>query len=207
MTDASKIPLVARWEWRTFARTLEALATRLGPMPLAEPRSSDEIYLLHLAGEHNAKIRGGVLDIKRIDRVSSEGLEQWRPVYKGRFPLARADLAAAFEAWEVRPSVLCRDTYTAQQFEEEIVGPHRDLRIARVSKTRRGFEFAGCMAELATVRVELDTLQSFSLEHEDPQRVLAALRALALDPRANTSYPRALKQALGLAPASAARES
>ena len=49
------------------------------------------------------------------------------------------------------------------------------------------------------------TLESFSLEHEDPTRILAALCMLGLDGHANTNYSLGLSRALGLAHATAQR--
>jgi exopolyphosphatase / guanosine-5'-triphosphate,3'-diphosphate pyrophosphatase len=191
--------IVPRWEWRCFAPSLATIAQAAAMPSDTGCRESDEIYLLDLKETENVKIRDGVLDIKRLRQTDAEGLELWEPAFKGRFPLGRDDLAAASVVWAMPLEALRRETYTIRQFIDEMVSLRSDLRIVRVHKWRRSFTFAGCTAELVRLTVESRTLESFSLEHEDPGRVLAALRKLGLDGRRNTNYPLGLKRVIGLA--------
>ncbi|MGZ5096429.1 MAG: hypothetical protein ACXWCH_35410 [Burkholderiales bacterium] len=161
-------------------------------------RESDEIYLLGRSGTANVKIRDGVLDIKRLRQIDADGLELWEPVFKAHFPLGRSDLAAASAVWPLPLETLARQTYTIEQFIEELIPLRADLRAVRVHKSRRAFTFAGCIAELVRLAVDSRTLESFSLEHEDPKRVLAALLKLGFDGHANTNYSLGLRRALGL---------
>lgn len=165
----------------------------------ATPRESDEIYLLDPRGTQNAKIRDEVLDIKQLHQTDADGLELWEPVFKARFPLSRSDLASASAFWALPLENMARETYTIQQFIDEVIALRADLLVVRIYKSRRGFIFGGCIAEVAKLAVESRALESFSLEHEDPKRILAALRELRLDGHANTNYPLGLKRALGLA--------
>ncbi|MGP8119736.1 MAG: hypothetical protein ACLP8B_04340 [Xanthobacteraceae bacterium] len=190
--------IVPRWEWRCFAPSLATLAEAAAIPRDAAPRDSDEIYLLDPTASDNAKIRGGVLDIKRLRQVDADGLELWEPVFKAGFPLSRSDLAAAFAAWPLSPLALRRETYTIAQFIEQLASLRADLRVVPVHKSRRAFTFAGCSAELVRLAADSRTLESFALEHEDPARVGAALRALGLDAHANTSYSLGLGRALGI---------
>ena len=189
-----------RWEWRTFAQSLPALKKAVGNAAgTAAPRASAEIYLLNLRGPHNAKIRNNVLDIKRLQQVSADGLELWSPAFKGSFPASRAQLGDAFAAWGLAAPAFARDSYTLDQFLAEIVAPHHALRRVEVGKNRSGFEFGNCIAEFAEVVVNGIACESFCLEHENPALILAALRQLHLQPRANINYPEGLKRALGIA--------
>ena len=194
--SASKI--VLRWEWRCFAPSLATIAQAMAIPSDAASRESDEIYVLDLRGTENAKIRDGVLDIKRFPPIDADGLELWEPVFKARFPLSRSDLAAASAVWPLPLETLPRETYTIEQFIEEVISLRADLHVVRVHKSRRVFMFAGCIAELVRLAVESRTLESFSLEHEDPKRILAALLTLGLDGHANTNYSLGLRRALGL---------
>ena len=194
--SANKI--IPRWEWRCFAPSLATIAQALAIPSDATSQESDEIYVLEPRGTENAKIRGGVLDIKRLRQIDADGLELWEPVFKARFPLSRSDLAAASAVWALPLETLPRETYTIEQFIEEVISLRADLHVVRVHKSRRAFTFAGCIAELVRVAVESRMLESFSLEHEDPTRVLAALRTLGLDGHANTNYSLGLRRALGL---------
>jgi hypothetical protein len=52
---------------------------------------------------------------------------------------------------------------------------------------------------LVQLSIDSQRLESFSLEHEDPARIIDALNELALDSRASTNYQAGLRAALGLA--------
>jgi hypothetical protein len=190
--------IVPRWEWRCFAPSLATIAQAVAIPSDAASRESDEIYVLDPRGTESAKIREGVLDIKRLRQIGADGLELWEPVFKARFPLSRSDLAAASAVWPLPLETVRRETYTIEQFIEEVISLRPDLRVVPVHKSRRAFAFAGCIAELVRLAVESRTLESFSLEHEDPTRILAALLTLGLDGHANTNYSLGLRRALGV---------
>jgi exopolyphosphatase / guanosine-5'-triphosphate,3'-diphosphate pyrophosphatase len=201
----STITIVPRWEWRCFAPSLTTLAQAASLPADAAPRDSDETYILDLSGRlsDNIKIRDGVLDVKRLLQTDTAGLELWEPVPKARFPLSRNDLAAVFGPWMPPPAALTRASYALEQLVADIVAPQPALRVVEVHKSRRGFGFAGCLAELAQISAGSVRLESFSLEHEDRKRLLAALQTLGLDSHANTNYILGLKRALGLEHAAA----
>ena len=190
--------IIPRWEWRTFSASLAALERAIGPMADVAPRNSSEIYILSLHGPQNAKLRGGLIDIKRLQQVDDDGLELWEPVFKAKFPLGRCDIAVAFSELHLPLPALSRDSYTIEEFFNSLIAAQPALRVARVDKSRRGFDFQGCIAEFVRLSVESRSLQSFSLEHQDRSLILAALEKLGLDSHANTSYPLGLKRALGL---------
>lgn len=190
---ASGEKIVPRWEWRCFAPSLEGLAQRAGLPPGAPAHESDEVYILALdrAVADNIKIRGGVLDVKRLRQTNQDGLEQWEPIVKASFPVRRQEIAALFPG--LAPA---KEAYSVAEL-VEFAAARPALRAIAVHKSRRGFSFGGCIAELARITGEGLALDSFSLEHEDPGRVATALGALRLDGRANTSYPVGLARALG----------
>jgi len=194
--DLDKI--IPRWEWRIFSANLDALERAIGPLADVVPRDSSEIYVLSLHGPQNAKLRDGVIDIKRLQQVDDNGLELWEPVFKAKFPLDRSDIAIAFSEWHLPLPSFNRDSYTIGEFLNSLIAAEPALRVARVDKSRRGFVFQGCIAEFVRLSVDLRPLQSFALEHEDRSLISAALEQLGLDGRANTNYPLGLKRALGL---------
>lgn len=191
--------IVPRWEWRCFAPSLEALARAAGLPPDAASRESDEIYLLDLLRTENAKIRDEILDIKRLHDIDVDGLELWEPVFKARFPIGHRELAAAFEAFGLHVAAGPRESYAIDQFLAEVIAPRPDFRVVHVHKARRGFTCDRCIAEFVQLKVEGRALESFSLEHEDPALISAALQRLGVDSHGNTSYPTGLKRALGVA--------
>ena len=72
---ASKDQIIPRWEWRTFSASLAARERAIGPLADVAPRNSSEIYILSLHGPQNAKLRDGLIDIKRLQQVDDDGLE------------------------------------------------------------------------------------------------------------------------------------
>jgi exopolyphosphatase / guanosine-5'-triphosphate,3'-diphosphate pyrophosphatase len=192
--------VVPRWEWRTFAKSLKALEASIPAAACALLRPSEEIYLLNLRGPHNAKIRGGILDIKQLQIVNAEGLELWRPAFKGAFPLSQAKLQDAFAAWALPQPQFSGEAYTLERFLEEIAVCSADLRITHVCKNRRGFSLGGCTAEFVDVIVNGISCESFCLEQEDPSLITKILKQLGLASRANINYPEGLKRALGISP-------
>lgn len=198
LSNMSANKIIPQWEWRCFAPSVTRITEAVAIPSDATSRESDEIYVLDPRGTENTKIRDGILDIKRLRQIDVDGLELWEPVFKTRFPLSRSDLAAACAAWALPLETLPRETYTIEQFIEEVVPLRADLHVVRVHKSRRSFTFAGCIAEVVLLAVESRTLESFSLEHEDPTRIRAALLTLGLDGHANTNYSLGLRRALGL---------
>ena len=85
--------------------------------PQGEParvQESDEVYLLSEESDASVKIRDGLMDVKRLEAVDGNGLEQWRPVLKSSFPLAAADVAAVLDALGVSGPELARDDVHAR---------------------------------------------------------------------------------------------
>jgi hypothetical protein len=48
-----------------------------------------EIYVLSLHGPQNAKLRDGLIDIKRLQQVDDDWAGTMGPVFKAKFPLSR----------------------------------------------------------------------------------------------------------------------
>ena len=191
--------IVPRWEWRTFDASLNAIECRIAAaLEHVAPHTSAEIYLLRLGGPQNAKIRDAILDVKRLHQVDVNGLELWEPVLKAKFPLSQNDVATAFLEWQLSLPGLGRNTYTIDQFTNQLIAAQQHLRVAPVTKSRRRFSCAGCIAEFARLSVDSLYLESFSLEHEQTGPILEALSDLGLANESNINYPLALKRALGL---------
>jgi exopolyphosphatase/guanosine-5'-triphosphate,3'-diphosphate pyrophosphatase len=188
------IPL--RWEWRTFSPSLADLEARIGLAVQIAPRQSDEIYLLNSATPHSAKIRGGVLEVKRLEQVDPSGLDLWSPAFKAGFPLPGPMVQSAFSALGLPHPIIQRGVYTLDEFLAEIVDRNPLFRSAQVSKWRRQFTFGGCAAELVRLRIGAIAQDSFCIEDEAPGHVIAALRELGLDSHANINFPAGLERAL-----------
>ena len=146
--------IVPRWEWRTFGEDFGGAERRLRAGAATRTDESDELYVLSLESDSSVKVRGGSMDVKRLEAVDEEGLEQWRPVLKAAFPLSAADAGAVLDALGAGPRTLARDEYTLDEFLDQVVQPDPALHAVDVHKRREHFTFADCMAELSELRTE-----------------------------------------------------
>jgi exopolyphosphatase/guanosine-5'-triphosphate,3'-diphosphate pyrophosphatase len=185
--------IVPRWEWRTFGESFGKADDRLAALEPTRVGESDELYVVSRRGVGSVKVRDGVLDVKRLDQVGDDGLEQWRPVAKAEFPIPAADVASLLSELGVAPPPLRRDAYELDQFVEEVVRPSADLLLVPVHKRRAHYTVGGCSAELTEVRTGALTVRTLAVEAEDPALVRAALRELGLESQPNVSFPRGLE--------------
>ena len=188
--------IVPRWEWRTFGETFGEAEERLAALEPTRVDESDELYVVSRGGEASIKVRGGVLDVKRLEQVSDDGLEQWRPVAKAEFPIAAAGVASLLSALGVESPALARDAFELDEL-VEVVSQSSDLIVVPVHKRRAHYTFGGCAAELTEVRTDALTTRTIAVESEDPALVRAALRTLELESQPNVSFPRGLMALVG----------
>lgn len=192
--------IIPRWEWRTFGETFAEADGRFTALAPEKIEESDEVYVLSPVADGNVKIRDGLMDVKLRQHVNADGLEQWMPAMKGAFPLPAADVEKVLGALGVAPSPLARAQYTLAQFISELVEAGGRLRTAQVHKRRARYRVSGCLAEMTEVMAAGMRTRTVAIESEDPARVIAAVRALGLDRFQNLSYPRGLRQLLGMKP-------
>ncbi len=192
--------IVPRWEWRTFGDSFGDAEARLGALEPTKVDDSDELYIISIRVEGSIKVRGGQLDVKRLEEVNDDGLEQWRPVAKAEFPLDAADVASLLGSLDVTASSLDRDTYGLDQLIEEVIAPHEELLAVPVSKHRVHYVLDGCMAELTDVRSGSRTTRTIAVENEDPAVVRSMVESLGLWSRPNVSFPRGLALLVGFGP-------
>jgi len=107
--------IAPRWEWRSFGQHFGPAEKRLAALPSQGVQESDEIYLLSTSGG-NVKVRAALMDIKTLQQVDADGLEQWIPVMKAEFPLAADDLAKVFAALHLSLPALARGSYRLDEF-------------------------------------------------------------------------------------------
>ena len=189
--------IVPRWEWRTFGEGFGAAEDRLAELTPTSVDDSDELYIVSSEGEGSIKVRDGVLDVKRLEQVSDDGLEQWRPVAKAEFPIAATDVATLLVGLDVDVPPLKRDAYELDELVDEVVGPSADLLSVPVHKRRVHYTIGGCMAELTEVHAGSTATRTLAVEDEDPALVRTAVEELGLWSRPNVSFPRGLKALVG----------
>lgn len=197
MTHTSAM-VIPRWEWRTFAPSLDDLRGKVNGVVFGPPREVRETYFVCLKSSHNAKVRDGLMDLKWKKQVDADGLELWDPVLKSSFPVDAGVVPKLFEAWGLPLPALPRASYTLPELLGEVLEPNPALRAVRTVKRREGFTLDGTTCEFAHIVADGVPLESFCVEHEDPSLVLHVIRSLGLDSHQNINYPLGLKRALAL---------
>jgi len=188
--------IVPRWEWRAFGETFGEAEVRLTALEPARTTESDELYVLSRRADSSVKVRAGVLDVKRLEQVSDDGLEQWRPVAKAEFPIAAAEVASLLIGAGVEVPALALDAYELDDL-LELVSRTGDMLVVPVQKRRVHYTVGDCAAELTEMRTDALATRSIAVESEDPDLVRAALTHLGLASRPNVSVPRGLASLVG----------
>jgi exopolyphosphatase / guanosine-5'-triphosphate,3'-diphosphate pyrophosphatase len=190
--------IIPRWEWRTFGENFGESDARFAALEPGGIQESDEVYLLSPVNAANVKVRFNLMDIKILEQVNADGLEQWKPVMKATFPIPAAEVKNVFDALGVPPPPLERAAYTLDQFVAELAEPGQRLRVVNVHKRRARYTIGGCTSEMTDVVADGKKIRTVALESEDPARVIATVHQLGLDRYENISYPRGLKQLVGM---------
>jgi exopolyphosphatase/guanosine-5'-triphosphate,3'-diphosphate pyrophosphatase len=191
--------VVPRWEWRTFGARFGLAEARFAALAPGAVQESDELYFLGAPGAI-VKLRGGLIDIKRLREVDADGLERWEPVMKGGFPLSAADAAAALACAGLPPPRPAPESYTVEPFVAELAPPGGALRCVPVRKRRVRFTVGGCVAELSDVWADGKSTRTVAIESEDAAAVVAAVGSVGLSGYRNTNYARGLSALLDDAP-------
>jgi hypothetical protein len=146
---------------------------------------------------HNVKVRGGSIEVKRLLRVSGDGLEQWAPSLRTAFPLLPAHWREILDALglpatgrEIPVSNL--DALCAG------LPPGVPVRRIEVIKRRSRLALAGCPGEWVRLDIGGRRLVSLAFEDERATCVRNALAILDLDPHDNLSYPAAIKRLISM---------
>lgn len=183
--------IVPRWEFRVFGDDLGAAERRLAAAGASTVEESDEVYVLSSRSDASIKLRDARMDVKRLERVDGDGLEQWRPVLKARFPLSAGDVAAIKDALAV-------DVAAEVDTLDALLAADPGVVAMRVHKRRRRCRFGDCLAEVTELATEHGPTRTLAVESPDPVRLMATLRQLGLEARPNTCVARGLKALAGL---------
>ncbi len=188
----------ARWEWRTFGNMFGDAETKINSFPKDKVRDSSEVYILSKKSMDNTKIRDMLMDIKTLQRVNEDKLEQWYPIMKAGFPLIHEVLDSVFRAWKTKAPAYQQETYGYEEFLHGLVEPHPDLKMVKVDKERHGFMINGCIVEIANLKFDGKPVRTVAVEMEDPANVIKTVRELGLDGFENVNYLKALKRSVGM---------
>jgi len=185
--------IVPRWEWRTFGDEFGPAEGKFAALTAERVQESDEVYVLSTKGDASVKVRDELMDVKHLEHVNEDGLEQWIPVLKGGFPLVAADAETLFAALGVSGpgGTLGYGELLAT------IEARSELRWIDVHKRRARYTIGGCMAELSEIDADGHSTRTIAIELEDPALVIAAVRHLGLGNRTNTCMAKGLKGLVG----------
>lgn len=180
-----------RWEWRTFGERfadVEALIAAAAPAP----RISRETYIICNGSDVHTKIHDAQIDVKVL-LGAERGLELWASVLKAPFPIAAGVIRRLFAECGLLSPALARDEYPQAEFLSEVIALTPPCHIIDVDKHRHGAALFGCTVEAATLRAGNRQVATVAVEAASPDRVIDAVRALALTQLENLNYVKALK--------------
>lgn len=190
--------IIPRWEYRVFEEDLGAVEGRIRAHDVTRVKESAEDYIVCRTSGNNVKVRDGLLDIKQLENINEDTLEQWMPVLKVGFPCPADDVARIFSAFDLVRPEMEREEYTYDQFIDEVVGRADELAVVKVTKRRHGFMIGDVIVEVAEVTFDGIPLKTAAAEHIDPSLVMETVRELGLDALPNVNYIKAMKRAVGM---------
>lgn len=98
----------------------------------------------------NCKIRDDLMDFKRLKQINGDKLEQWCPVLKASFPMRKESLEALFrDFFNVDIPAFTRESYTYEQYLEEVVASREELKIVDVYKEQSIYVINLAIVEIA----------------------------------------------------------
>lgn len=183
--------IIPRWEWRMFGEQFGAAEALLTAGPPDRVQETEELYLLSAESDASVKVRDGLMDVKRLEAVNEDGLEQWRPVMKAAFPLGPDDVRFVLDTLHAPAPSGRLAEYDLEDVADLVL-------TAPVYKRREHYRIDGCLAELSEIRAGDRATRTLAVEDEDPQRVIAAVRRLGLAGHRNVSAARGIKALLGV---------
>lgn len=193
-----------RFEFRTFGQDFSAQGHRMARLSVPCPekvweRQSSEIYIMSRTNDvNNTKIRDGLMDIKTYVQTV-DGLEQWNPLMKGEFPIAKEVLENdVFPAFKVEGlPELTKATYTLEEF-LAMIDAHEDLQAVKVHKQRFGYMVNNTLCETANVLINGAKIVSINSESTELDDIKKTMEDCGLVGNENINYLQAIKRVIGM---------
>ena len=132
------------------------------------------------------------MDIKTLQQVDADGLEQWQPVLKAPFPLSADQLAAVCRALDIAAPPETGDCDLEALLRR--VDDNPGTWAVYVDKVRDQYDLEGCTVELSDVTFDGKTFRTLAAEDPDPLRVKDTVARLGLQGRENISYVEAIRR-------------
>ena len=170
--------IIPRWEWRTFTHQTD-VKEKISKYPLTRQVESSDVYILSELSMENTKIRNDLMEIKSLQVVTKDGLEQWKPVKKEKFPLPLSEVQEMFRTFRVPMPEFLKETCTFDEFIELVKTDDRIICVT-VDKSRRLYDVDGCIVEVAGLKIEGKSIMTVAVELEDPDKVRETMKMLGL---------------------------
>jgi len=197
----------AAWEWRGFARALNAgalesvtadLAGRLNVARPTRALDEDDLYLARPGLRHNLKLRAGQLEVKRRLDEAGGAVSLWADKELWSFPLA-AEASRALRSWLPPRTPANEEDIASEAALLDRVQTCEQARAVRVRKRRLRLDLGAARLEIADVAIPgRPLLRSFCVDGYELEAVRDVVARSALEGHAAAlGYPE-LIQALVL---------
>jgi hypothetical protein len=143
--------------------------------------------------DENPKVRENKMDIKSLQLVNDDKLEQWKPFKKVAFPLPREELIELYKVFNISSPEFEKDSYTFDEF-IDLAEKDEKLLVFYVDKNRDLYDVDGCIVEYTTVKVDGRLFKTVTAELPDPEKVKQTVRKMGLWGKENINYVKALKR-------------
>ena len=190
--------IIPRWEWRTFGENFGVTEEKIKAYELANFKKSEEKYILSRNSNENCKIRDDLMDIKSLQQINDDKLEQWYPTLKEGFPLSQETITMLCkDFFKVEVPAMDKEAYDFEAY-IELCKTVKDLVVVDVYKERSIYVINEAIVEIAETKFNGVPMRTICVEHTDPENVINVVRMLGADHFENINYIQAMKKAVGI---------
>lgn len=190
--------IIPRWEWRTFGENFGVSEEKIKAYELGNFKKSSEKYILSANSNENCKVRDELMDIKSLQQINDDKLEQWYPTLKEGFPLSQETITKlCTEFFKVEVPAMDKEAYDFEAY-IELCKTVKDLVVVDVYKERSIYVINEAIVEIAETKFNGVPMRTICVEHADPENVINVVRMLEADKFENINYIQAMKKAVGL---------
>ena len=190
--------IIPRWEWRTFGENFGVSEEKIKAYELGNFKKSSEKYILSANSNENCKVRDELMDIKSLQQINDDKLEQWYPTLKEGFPLSQETITKLCnDFFKVEVPAMDKEAYDFEAY-IELCKTVKDLVVVDVYKERSIYVINEAIVEIAETKFNGVPMRTICVEHTDPENVINVVRMLEADKFENINYIQAMKKAVGL---------
>ena len=190
--------IIPRWEWRTFGENFGVSEDKIKAYELGNFKKSSEKYILSANSNENCKVRDELMDIKSLQQINDDKLEQWYPTLKEGFPLSQETITKLCnDFFKVEVPAMDKEAYDFEAY-IELCKTVKDLVVVDVYKERSIYVINEAIVEIAETTFNGVPMRTICVEHTDPENVINVVRMLEADKFENINYIQAMKKAVGL---------